>query len=76
MHSRLQNKSEIANNSFLVIVMVATEEEMISAKIPLENRDYCAHILMKYQKCRNDVWPWAYKCHHEKHEYMTCEFEE
>ncbi|XP_046995475.1 NADH dehydrogenase [ubiquinone] 1 beta subcomplex subunit 7 [Schistocerca americana] len=57
-------------------VMLATEEEMISAKIPPENRDYCAHLLIKYQACRADVWPWAYKCAHEKHAYMTCEFED
>lgn len=57
-------------------VMKATKEEMVSAKLPLEDRDYCADKLLKYRACRADVFPWLYKCHHEKHEYMTCEFED
>lgn len=56
--------------------MVATKEEMISAKIPLEDRDYCAHKLIQYKACRADVWPWAYKCTPEKHEYVHCQYEE
>ena len=56
--------------------MVATEEEMISAKVPLEGRDYCAHKLIQLMACRADVWPWAYKCLPEKHEYIHCQYEE
>lgn len=57
-------------------VMIATEEEMISAKLPLEERDYCAHLKIKYLACRADVWPLAYKCHHEKHAVLNCSYEE
>ncbi|CRL07404.1 CLUMA_CG020377, isoform A [Clunio marinus] len=57
-------------------VMIATEEEMISAKIKLEDRDYCAHKLIQYKTCAADVWPWAVKCAPEKHEYMNCAFED
>uniref|UniRef100_T1H5N3 NADH dehydrogenase [ubiquinone] 1 beta subcomplex subunit 7 n=1 Tax=Megaselia scalaris TaxID=36166 RepID=T1H5N3_MEGSC len=57
-------------------VMIATEAEMVAAKLPLEDRDYCAHKLLKYRSCRADVFPWLYKCHHEKHEYLTCEYED
>lgn len=56
--------------------MVATEEEMVSAKLPLDARDYCAHKLLKYHACRTDTFPFVYKCHHEKHDYLTCEYEE
>lgn len=56
--------------------MLASEEEMLSAKIPLEDRDYCVHLLLNYRACRADVWPLAYKCSHERHEYLTCEYEE
>lgn len=56
--------------------MIATEEEMISAKLPLENRDYCAHLALKVQQCRKEVWPWAWKCNPEKHEYLSCQYEE
>ncbi|CAO1431231.1 unnamed protein product [Diamesa serratosioi] len=57
-------------------VMIATEEEMQSAKLPLEDRDYCAHKLLQYRACRADVWPFAYKCGHERHEYLHCEYED
>lgn len=56
--------------------MIATDIEMESAKIPLEDRDYCAHLLLNYGACRADTWPFVYKCAHEKHEYLTCEYEE
>ncbi|XP_055912821.1 NADH dehydrogenase [ubiquinone] 1 beta subcomplex subunit 7 [Eupeodes corollae] len=57
-------------------VMIATEAEMQSAKLAQEDRDFCAHKLLKYRACRSDKFPWVYKCHHEKHEYMTCEYED
>ena len=56
--------------------MIATEEEMKSAKLPLEDRDYCAHLLIKYKACKAKNWPWAVKCKHEKHEWDYCEYEE
>uniref|UniRef100_A0A0K8TPD0 NADH dehydrogenase [ubiquinone] 1 beta subcomplex subunit 7 n=1 Tax=Tabanus bromius TaxID=304241 RepID=A0A0K8TPD0_TABBR len=57
-------------------VMIATKEEMESAKLPLADRDYCAHKLLKYRSCRSDVYPFLYKCHHEKHDYLNCEYED
>lgn len=56
--------------------MIATEAEMVSAKLLLEERDYCAHKLIEYKACRADVWPWAYRCAPEKHEYSNCQYEE
>ena len=56
--------------------MTATQEEMESAKIPIEFRDYCAGALLKYLGCRADEFPMVYKCHHQKHNYMHCQFEE
>ena len=58
------------------LVMIATQEEMESAKLPLEDRDYCAHLLIKYRACRADKAPWLYKCEHEKHEYLNCQYQE
>lgn len=57
-------------------VMIATEQEMEAAKLPLADRDYCAHKLIAYRACRADVWPWAYKCAHEKHDYLNCEYDD
>uniref|UniRef100_A0AAY4AAE8 NADH dehydrogenase [ubiquinone] 1 beta subcomplex subunit 7 n=1 Tax=Denticeps clupeoides TaxID=299321 RepID=A0AAY4AAE8_9TELE len=37
--------------------MVATQEQMNLAMLPLEQRDYCAHHLMKFLKCKRDNWP-------------------
>lgn len=56
--------------------MIATEEEMISAKVPMKDRDYCAHFFINYLACRKRVFPFVYQCGHEKHQYMTCEYEE
>lgn len=56
--------------------MVATKEEMVSAKLPLADRGYCAHKLLQYRGCRADVFPFVYKCHHEKHAFLNCEYEE
>ncbi|KAJ8887914.1 hypothetical protein PR048_007398 [Dryococelus australis] len=57
-------------------VMIATQEEMESAKLPLQDRGYCAHKLLEYKACRADVAPWLYKCGHKKHEYLHCEYGE
>lgn len=59
-----------------ISVMIASQAEMISAKLPQEDRDYCAHKVIEHMACRADVWPWAYKCAHAKHELMTCQYEE
>lgn len=61
---------------FIFLVMIATEEEMVSAKLLLDERDFCAHKLIDYKACRADVWPWVYKCAPEKHEYLNCQYEE
>jgi NADH dehydrogenase (ubiquinone) 1 beta subcomplex subunit 7 len=53
-----------------------TLEEMESARIPLDKRDYCVDYLMKYLGCRSEKYPWVYRCHHEKHEYLHCQYEE
>lgn len=56
--------------------MIATEEEMISAKLPYENRDYCAHLALQLLQCRKEVWPWTFQCSPEKHEYLECQYED
>lgn len=56
--------------------MIATEEEMKSAKLPLDERDYCAHKKIEHLVCRADVWPLAYRCAHAKHALERCLYEE
>lgn len=70
--------SEICvNKKFLAFTeAIATEEELKSAKVPLRDRDYCAHKLLTYYACRKDNFPWVVKCAHEKHDYLNCQHEE
>ncbi|KAK4875780.1 hypothetical protein RN001_012202 [Aquatica leii] len=56
--------------------MIASEAQMRSAKIPLKERDYCAHLLISYRACRKDVWPFVLNCEHEKHAYLNCQYED
>lgn len=57
--------------------MPLSKEAMMSAKIPLEHRDYCAHKLLDYMTCTEKVWPFQlYKCDHEKHVLLNCQYEE
>lgn len=60
----------------MFLVMIATEAEMVSAKLPLEERDYCAHTKIDYLRCIADVWPFPYKCAHEKHAQAQCQYDE
>ncbi|KAK3864147.1 hypothetical protein Pcinc_030135 [Petrolisthes cinctipes] len=57
-------------------VMIATVEEMQSADLPQDSRDYCAHLAIEHRACRQNVWPLAYKCAHEKHQYLNCQYED
>lgn len=56
--------------------MCIQEAALVSAKIPPEYRDYCAHYLLEYKKCRYKQMPLVYRCAHEKHIYMNCEKED
>lgn len=68
--------SSAIDNGQYFLVMIATEEQMRSAKLKLNERDYCAHLLLKFRGCRREHWPFVVKCEHEKHEYLNCQYEE
>ncbi|XP_053571486.1 NADH dehydrogenase [ubiquinone] 1 beta subcomplex subunit 7 isoform X2 [Bombina bombina] len=57
-------------------VMVASQEQMNLAQLPLEQRDYCAHHLIKLMKCKRDMWPNFLACKHERHEWDLCQHQE
>ncbi|KAL8186761.1 UNVERIFIED_CONTAM: NADH dehydrogenase 1 beta subcomplex subunit 7 ndufb7 [Gekko kuhli] len=38
-------------------VMIATQQQMNDAQLPLEERDYCAHYLIKLMKCKHGRFP-------------------
>uniref|UniRef100_A0A8C7WW81 NADH dehydrogenase [ubiquinone] 1 beta subcomplex subunit 7 n=1 Tax=Oryzias sinensis TaxID=183150 RepID=A0A8C7WW81_9TELE len=56
--------------------MVATQEHMNLAHLSLEQRDYCAHHLLKLMKCKRDNWPNFLACKHERHDWDYCEHQD
>ncbi|KAK9276928.1 hypothetical protein L1049_006466 [Liquidambar formosana] len=55
--------------------MIATQEEMVEARVPLAYRDQCAHLLMPLNKCRQAEFYLPWKCENERHVYEKCEYE-
>ncbi|OWF40828.1 NADH dehydrogenase [ubiquinone] 1 beta subcomplex subunit 7-like [Mizuhopecten yessoensis] len=48
-------------------------EQMVSAKVPEEFRDYCAHYYIDFKKCLLKSVPFGYRCNHEKHHFEECQ---
>nr|GMC79688.1 NADH dehydrogenase [ubiquinone] 1 beta subcomplex subunit 7-like [Ipomoea batatas] len=55
--------------------MIATQAEMVVAKVPLGYRDQCAHLLIPLNKCRQAELYLPWKCENERHSYEKCEYE-
>ncbi|KAL6961867.1 hypothetical protein U1Q18_001848 [Sarracenia purpurea var. burkii] len=55
--------------------MIATQEEMVEAKVPIPYRDQCAHLLIPLNKCRHAEFFLPWKCENERHVYEKCEYE-
>lgn len=49
---------------------------MRDARVPIAWRDYCAHILIKLNKCRNENFYLPSKCVELRHAYEKCQYEE
>lgn len=69
----LKDESDIY---ILLPEMVATQEQMNLAQLPVEQRDYCAQYLLKLMKCKRDNWPNFLACKHERHDWDYCEHQE
>ncbi|KAI4369096.1 hypothetical protein MLD38_017583 [Melastoma candidum] len=54
--------------------MIATQEEMVAAKVPIPYRDQCAHLLIPLNKCRQSEFYLPWKCEDERHSYEKCEY--
>lgn len=57
-------------------VVKATLEDMESAAIPPERRDYCVDKYITFLICKRKYFPLVYKCKHEVHDYHDCQFED
>ncbi|KAK4423328.1 NADH dehydrogenase [ubiquinone] 1 beta subcomplex subunit [Sesamum alatum] len=55
--------------------MIATQEEMVEARVPIPYRDQCAHLLIPLNKCRQSEFYLPWKCGPERHSYEKCEYE-
>ncbi|XP_003981990.1 NADH dehydrogenase [ubiquinone] 1 beta subcomplex subunit 7 [Felis catus] len=53
--------------------MVATQQQMNDAQLALQQRDYCAHYLIRLLKCKRDSFPNFLACKHEQHAWDHCE---
>ncbi|XP_035253072.1 NADH dehydrogenase [ubiquinone] 1 beta subcomplex subunit 7 [Anguilla anguilla] len=56
--------------------MVATQQQMSDALLPVVQRDYCAHHLLKLMKCKRDNWPNFLACKHERHDWDYCQHQD
>lgn len=54
----------------------ASAEEMKAAKLPVSYRDYCGHLLIPLNKCRQETFYMPFKCMDERHEYEKCQWVE
>ncbi|KAF8389621.1 hypothetical protein HHK36_024140 [Tetracentron sinense] len=55
--------------------MIASQEEMVEARVPLSYRDQCAHLLIPLNKCRVSEFYLPWKCENQRHVYEKCEYE-
>ncbi|KAL0109575.1 hypothetical protein PUN28_014554 [Cardiocondyla obscurior] len=56
--------------------MKISEEDMMALKIPLNQRDYCAHKYLALHECKRIHYPFMLKCAHERHQYNECYVED
>src|SRR5262249_9944229 len=54
--------------------MKVTEAEMKAAKLDIAFRDYCAHLLIPLNKCRQENFYLPFRCVDERHEYEYCQY--
>mmetsp|Transcript_18512 Transcript_18512/g.39863 ORF Transcript_18512/g.39863 Transcript_18512/m.39863 type:complete len:110 (-) Transcript_18512:525-854(-) len=56
--------------------MKVTREQMKAAQLPINFRDYCAHLLIPLNDCRKKSFYWPFSCSDLRHAYEKCEFDE
>ena len=53
--------------------MKVTRQQLKDARIPVHLRDYCAHMLLPLDKCRDENYYLPWKCVEERHAYEECQ---
>ncbi|XP_061472599.1 NADH dehydrogenase [ubiquinone] 1 beta subcomplex subunit 7 isoform X2 [Rhineura floridana] len=69
----LNPKPRLPSCTHLPGMMIATQQQMNDAQLPMKDRDYCAHYLIKFLKCKRDKFPNIFACKHERHDWDYCE---
>ncbi|GAB0201727.1 NADH dehydrogenase [ubiquinone] 1 beta subcomplex subunit 7 [Grus americana] len=54
-------------------VMVATAQQLAGGRVPLEQRDFCAHHLLRLLRCQRDAFPVPWDCRHLRHAWDACQ---
>mmetsp|Transcript_19706 Transcript_19706/g.48446 ORF Transcript_19706/g.48446 Transcript_19706/m.48446 type:complete len:106 (-) Transcript_19706:381-698(-) len=54
-------------------VAYVSKEEMHDAKVPLDYRDYCAHLLIPLNRCRENEMYLPWKCETLRNAYEKCQ---
>ncbi|XP_058677392.1 NADH dehydrogenase [ubiquinone] 1 beta subcomplex subunit 7 isoform X1 [Ammospiza caudacuta] len=60
----------------LVTVMVASASQLSDARVPLEQRDFCGHHLVRLLRCQRDNFPVPWGCHALRHAWDSCQHED
>ncbi len=68
--------SSFTNFILLHLEPQVTQQEMADAKVPINLRDYCAHLFIPLMKCRKENYYLPWKCQTEKHAWDECQFQE
>ncbi|KAM6289216.1 NADH dehydrogenase [ubiquinone] 1 beta subcomplex subunit 7 [Aegotheles albertisi] len=53
--------------------MVASAEQLAQGRVPLEQRDFCAHHLLRLLRCHRDAFPLPWHCQPLRHAWDTCQ---
>ncbi|RYG55917.1 hypothetical protein EON66_04155 [archaeon] len=56
--------------------MKVSPEELKAARVDVGYRDYCAHLLVPLNKCRQATRFMPFECGHERHLYEHCQYVE
>ncbi|KAH8424272.1 NADH dehydrogenase [ubiquinone] 1 beta subcomplex subunit 7 [Aspergillus melleus] len=54
----------------------ASRQEMSDARLPIQYRDTCAHLLIPLNRCRQQEYYLPWKCEDERHSYEKCQYDE
>ncbi|NXR52473.1 NDUB7 dehydrogenase, partial [Hippolais icterina] len=56
--------------------MVASAAQLAQGHVPLEQRDYCGHHLLRLLRCHRDNFPVPWGCHALRHAWDSCQHQD